>query len=182
MHNVSRVGLSLVAALCIFAGPALAGEEAKAEKMNGEGEDAGMPGHIMVTPDQIEWGEVASLPAGAKATVLEGDPAEEGPFTLRIQFPPNYTVPAHIHPGTERVTVLEGIMYLAVGEHLDREHAKTFGPGALVVMDAGLPMIAYTGDESLVIQLNGQGPWGIDYLNPEEDPRNQAAATTESDE
>jgi hypothetical protein len=31
---------------------------------------------------------------------------------------------------------------------------------------------AYT-DEETVIQLNSTGPWSLDYVNPDEDPRNQ---------
>jgi hypothetical protein len=32
-------------------------------------------------------------------------------------------------------------------------------------------MFAFTKDEETVVQLNGIGPWGIEYLNPDEDPR-----------
>jgi hypothetical protein len=32
-------------------------------------------------------------------------------------------------------------------------------------------MFAYTTDEEAVLQLHGTGPWGIDYLHPEEDPK-----------
>lgn len=33
-------------------------------------------------------------------------------------------------------------------------------------------MFGYT-EEQTVIQVHGTGPWGIQYLNPEDDPRKQ---------
>lgn len=172
MKRLSTALVTFAAAVPLIVVPAFANGE-KGE--HGEKKEKDAPGHVMVTPDELEWSDAGSLPEGAKVAVLEGDPSAEGPFTLRIKMPPNYTIPAHTHPGTERVTVLDGTLDLAVGEHLDREHAKSFGPGALVVMDPGLPMIGYSGDEPLVIQLNGEGPWGIDYLDPEDDPRTGAS-------
>lgn len=38
-------------------------------------------------------------------------------------------------------------------------------------MAPGEPMFGYTEGET-IIQLHGTGPWGIEYLNPEDDPRN----------
>lgn len=128
-------------------------------------------GHLMVTPDQLEWGPVGSMPPGATAAVLEGDPGNAKDFTMRIRFPANYVIPVHTHPAVERVTVLEGTLYFAVGDTFDRAAAQAFGPGALAVMDVGVPMYGFTGDEPAVIQLNGRGPWGIEYVNPEDDPR-----------
>jgi len=66
----------------------------------------------------------AALPAGARMTVLEGDPTKEGPFVVRFQFPDGYHVPPHTHPKTERLTVISGTLYLATGEALDRSSAK----------------------------------------------------------
>ena len=38
--------------------------------------------------ESIEWkAGPAALPPGAKMAVLEGDPAKEGPFVVRFQFP-----------------------------------------------------------------------------------------------
>lgn len=128
-------------------------------------------GHLMVTPDELEWGPVGSMPAGATAAVLEGDPSKAEDFTMRIRFPANYVIPVHTHPAVERVTVLEGTLYFAIGDTFDRTAAQAFGPGALAVMGVGVPMYGYTGDEPAVIQLNGRGPWGIEYVNPEDDPR-----------
>jgi hypothetical protein len=131
------------------------------------------PGHLMVAPDNVEWGPVGSLPPGAQLAVLEGDPSQEGAFTMRLHLPANYDIPVHTHPAVERVTVLSGTFYAGIGDTFDRDAAHALGPGGLAVMEIGLPMYAYTGDEPVVIQLNGVGPWGIEYVNPADDPRKQ---------
>jgi len=78
-------------------------------------------GHILATPDTLEWQDgPPTLPPGAQVVVLEGDPAEEGPLTLRLKFPANYEVPAHTHPALEHITVLEGTFNFGMGDALDR--------------------------------------------------------------
>ena len=54
----------------------------------------------------------------------------------------------------------------------DRSKTKAFPAGSLLVMPTGMPMYAFCEKET-VIQLNGVGPWGIFYLNPEDDPQKQ---------
>ena len=154
MRNAFAV---LLMAAVSVAGPAVAGEHP--------------PGHLTVSPDAIEWSPVGSLPPGAEAAVLEGDPAKAEPFTMRIKFPANYVVPVHTHPAVERVTVLEGTLHLGIGETFDRDAAMALPEGGLAVMDSGVAMYGFTADEGAVIQLNGEGPWGIDYLDPSQDPR-----------
>lgn len=133
------------------------------------------PEHLMVMPDQLDWQPVASMAPGARVAVLEGDPSQEGPFTMRLHLPANYVIAVHTHPATERVTVLSGTFYLGLGETFDRERVHALPAGGLAVMESGLPMYAYTGDEPVVVQLNGEGPWGITYLDPADDPRRQQA-------
>lgn len=151
------VTVAAAALLCGIGGTAAGQEEA--------------PAHVMVTPDDLDWQPVPSLPEGARGAVLEGNPAEEGPFTMRLSLPPGYTIPVHTHPVTERLTVLSGTFHVGLGETIDREAAHALPAGTLAVMDSGIAMYGFTGDEPTVIQLNGDGPWGITYLDPGDDPR-----------
>lgn len=153
----------LTAIVVLAAVPSVADEEQRARTQTHE--------HVTVLPSEIEWSDVGSLPPGATAAVIEGNPAEPAPFTMRLRFPANYIIPAHTHPSTERVTVLSGTLYLATGNVLTRETAVAFPEGSLTVMPPGMKMWGYTADEPVVIQLHGIGPWGIEYLNPEDDPR-----------
>jgi quercetin dioxygenase-like cupin family protein len=123
-------------------------------------------------PTTIEWkAGPAALPPGAKMAVLEGDPTKEGPFVVRFQFPAGYHVAAHTHPKTERVTVISGTLYLAAGEALDRNSAKSLPAGSFGFWPAGMKHTAWSEGET-VIQLHGIGPWQINYVNPADDPRN----------
>jgi quercetin dioxygenase-like cupin family protein len=124
------------------------------------------------SPEKIEWKPgPPSLPAGAKASVLEGDPGKDGPFVMRLEFPASYRIPPHTHPKTERVTIISGTMFLAMGENLDRRTAKTLPVGTYAFWPAGMKHTAWF-DSPTVIQLHGIGPWQINYLNPADDPRN----------
>jgi hypothetical protein len=65
------------------------------------------PHHTVVPADAVTWGPAPpSLPPGAQAAVLLGSPAKEGPFVLRLKFPPGYIVPPHRHTKDEMVTVI----------------------------------------------------------------------------
>jgi quercetin dioxygenase-like cupin family protein len=124
------------------------------------------------SPETIEWkAGPPALPDGAKMAVLEGDPAKEGPFVMRLQAPDGYHIPPHTHPKTERVTVISGTMFLAMGEDLDRSAAKTLAAGTYGFWPAGMKHTAWF-DAGTVIQIHGIGPWQIKYLNPADDPRN----------
>jgi hypothetical protein len=75
--------------------------------------------HIMVSPADLKWADVPSLPPGAKIAVIEGPPTEAVPFTFRLKFPANYKIPAHWHPAIEHVTVISGSLNLGMGDKLE---------------------------------------------------------------
>jgi hypothetical protein len=126
--------------------------------------------HRILTPGDLKWVDISSLPPGAKLAVIEGPLNEAVPFTFRLRFPANYEVPAHWHPAVERVTVISGTVNMGVGDKLDREKTKPLGPGSMAIMQPKTNHFVWTKEEA-VVQLNGVGPWGITYVNPADDPR-----------
>lgn len=127
-------------------------------------------GHRMIEAKDLKWADVPSLPAGAKIAVIEGPMNEAVPFTVRLRFPENYRIPAHVHPAAERVTVLSGVFYMGLGDRLDAAKAMPLGVGGVMIMEPNTPHFALTREET-VVQLHGTGPWGITYINPADDPR-----------
>ncbi|WP_165660965.1 cupin domain-containing protein [Oceanimonas sp. MB9] len=127
-------------------------------------------GHQMITPSDLKWNDVPSLPPGAKIAVLEGPMNEAVPFTARLKFPANYSLPAHMHPAVERVTVLSGTFHMGMGDKLDPQKTSALGPGSLMIIQPNTNHFAWTNEE-VIVQLNGMGPWGITYINPADDPR-----------
>ena len=112
----------------------------------------------------------ASLPSGAKAAVIEGDPSKSGLFTMRLMFPAGYSVPPHFHSQIEHLTVISGKIHLGMGEKFDKAAGRELSAGDFVFMPVGMRHFAWTDGET-VIQLHGQGPWTITYVTPQDDPR-----------
>lgn len=133
--------------------------------------DEGPPEPLMFQPEDVEWADgPASLEDGAEYAVLEGDPGQEQVFTMRIRMPDGFRINPHTHPGVERVTVLSGTFHLGHGEEFDRGEADALGPGSHFSLPPGHAHFAEMEGET-VIQLTSIGPWEIEYINPEDDPR-----------
>ena len=126
--------------------------------------------HVMITPSDLKWSDVPSLPPGAKMAVIEGPMNEAVPFTVRIRFPADYKLPAHWHPAVERVTVLSGTFHMGVGDKFDSQKTTPLVSGSIAIMQPKTNHFAWTKEET-VVQLNGVGPWGVTYVNPKDDPR-----------
>ena len=121
--------------------------------------------------DKLVWKDgPGSLAKGAQFAVLEGDPAKDGPFVMRIKLPDGFQIKPHTHPKTERVTVISGTFLLAMGDQLERSAAKPLKAGAYGYWPAGMKHTAWAQGETIV-QLHGVGPWIITYVNPADDPR-----------
>jgi quercetin dioxygenase-like cupin family protein len=123
--------------------------------------------------DRIKWQQgPPSLPKGATIAVLEGDPTKEGPFVFRVKVPDGYRIPPHTHPKTERVTVLSGTFHIGMGDRFDEKAGKAMPAGTYGHWPAGMKHFVWVEGET-VLQFHGTGPWSIQYVNPEDDPRNQ---------
>ncbi|UUZ74340.1 cupin domain-containing protein [Polaromonas sp. P1(28)-13] len=126
--------------------------------------------HTMVAPDEMKWTDVSSLPPGAKLALLEGPLSEAVPFTFRLKFPANYQIPAHWHPAIEHVTVISGTFNMGTGDKLDKSKTMALSAGGVAIMQPKTNHFGWTKDETIV-QVHGVGPWGINYVNPADDPR-----------
>lgn len=135
--------------------------------------NAAEPHHTVVLPDSAKWGPAPpSLPPGAQATVLAGNPGVAGPFILRLKLPSGYTIPPHRHPTDERVTVISGAVNVGAGEKLDRTAGQTLPPAGFVNLPAGMAHYAWVNAET-VLQVNSTGPFEVIYVNAADDPRKQ---------
>lgn len=127
--------------------------------------------HVVVPAGTVEWGPgPASLDAGAEAAVLYGDPSNEGLFVLRLKLPDGFHIAPHSHPRPEIVTVISGTFRLGTGANPDRAATEPLAAGSFFGFEPGMTHYAYAEGET-VIQLNSTGPWDIEYVNSEDDPR-----------
>lgn len=127
--------------------------------------------HKMVSAQEIKWGPAPpSIPAGAQAAVLYGDPGKDGLFSLRLKLPKGYALAPHTHPKPEIVTVISGTFRLGMGEKADKSKGRALQAGSFFALSPGLAHFAFA-EEETVIQLNSTGPWSLTYVNPADDPR-----------
>ena len=124
----------------------------------------------VATPDAIKWGPAPPVFAkGMQFAVISGDPYGSGLYVVREKMPAGYAFPAHNHPGTENFTVISGTFNIGMGDQLDKKHAQTLKAGAFLSMPAKMNHYAWA-SSATVVQLHGQGPLAITYVNPADDP------------
>ncbi len=126
---------------------------------------------LMPGAASVQWQPgPASLPKGTQLVVLAGDPGKPGPFVLRVKFPPNTMVAPHTHATAENLTVLTGDFYHEMGATLDKARGDLMQAGGFVYLPANMPHSVWTADTESIVQVTGTGPFGLNYVNPADDP------------
>jgi quercetin dioxygenase-like cupin family protein len=130
---------------------------------------AGAAGAQVNTTD-LKWGPApAVFPKGAQMAVLHGDPTKAGLFVIRLKIPAGYKIPAHNHPTDEIVTVISGDMSLGMGDKLNMAKSAHLRAGGFAVAPAHMNHYAWS-KAGGVVQVGAQGPFGMTYVNPADDP------------
>jgi quercetin dioxygenase-like cupin family protein len=124
--------------------------------------------HILLTPADLKWGPAPALP-GAQIAVLGGDPSQAGFFTMRLKFPDGAKIPAHWHPTDENITVLQGLFRAGMGDAFKETDLHDFPTGSFILMPKEVHHFA-TAKGEVIVQIDGQGPFVINYVNPNDDP------------
>lgn len=167
MYSARHGGLTLTLAMLVAAAGLTPTSTAAQQPASGHDQ-----GQMHLYPlSELKWGNgPGSLPAGAQFVVLEGDPAKEGLFTMRLRLPDGYQIPPHYHSGVEHVTVIAGTFHVGVGEKFDKAATTPMAAGTFGYWLPPMRHFAWAQGET-VLQLHGIGPWTITYVNPADDPR-----------
>jgi Domain of unknown function (DUF4437) len=129
---------------------------------------------LFINPGDLKWGAAPpALPKGAKISVLYGDPFKSGPFVVRLMAPAGYRIPPHWHSQIENLTVISGVLNLGEGDQLDKAHAHALKAGGYHYLPAKAHHYAFTSVPT-VIQIHGEGPFDIVYINDKDDPQKAA--------
>jgi|ERR1700728_1757584 hypothetical protein len=132
--------------------------------------DAGMI--LVPNAKSVQWiAAPPSLPISAKISMLAGDPAQPGPFTLRLELPAKTIIAPHTHSKLEGVTILSGEIYHETGEKLDKSKGSLLTTGGFISLPAEMAHSLWT-VKTTIIQVTGTGPFDLHYINPADDPRN----------
>ena len=123
-----------------------------------------------VNSADLKWGPApAVFPKGVQMAVLSGDPAKAGQFVIRLKMPADYKIPAHHHPTDEYVTVVSGDLGLGMGDKLDPAKSASLTAGGFAVAPKGMSHYAFS-KAGAVVQVSAEGPFGMTYVNPQDDP------------
>ena len=119
----------------------------------------------------IEWGAPPPVLAkGAKFAVLQGDPGKPGPYVVRLSAPAGYRVLPHWHSQAENVTVISGAVMIGMGDTWDPKALKAQKSGSFGSIPAKTNHFAMF-KVPTVIQIHGDGPFDLNYVNPADDPQ-----------
>ena len=125
---------------------------------------------IVVTPDQLNWIDNPTI-QGGKIAVLTGDPTKAETVVMRVKFPANRRQPPHSHPHAEIVTLLSGSLGYGEGESFDTSKGQIGGAGTFAIVPANQAHFVWTENEEAIAQVQFVGPFSINYVDPEDDPR-----------
>lgn len=126
-------------------------------------------GHAVVAPEQLVW---KPLIPGAEVAVVFGDLDKKGGlYVIRIRSKGEVKVPPHWHATDEHITVLEGSFWIGSGKQFDASKLQEMKVGAHAVMPAGVRHFSLTNSDN-VIELFGEAPFVVNFVNPVDDPRN----------
>jgi quercetin dioxygenase-like cupin family protein len=122
----------------------------------------------------IKWKPWPTLPDGAQLSVLLGEPDEAAPFAIRMRVRPGTRIMPHRHPADYLCIVMSGDFYTGVGEEFDAGKLVAYPPGTSTVLMKGPPYFHRADSDACIIQITAMGPFHLDYVNPEDDPRPRA--------
>ena len=117
----------------------------------------------MVTPDKLSWNPIQpeGFDPGLELAVVRGNPnGTTGTYVARLKLPNGYKFPAHWHPMTENVTVLEGEFSLGMGKKPDDSKLMTYPAGSYLYLPAHNVHFGQVRGTT-VLQLTGSAPFKI---------------------
>ncbi len=129
--------------------------------------------------DPIKWEPAPpSLPAGATAAILAGNPSQAGELCIiRVKGPNGYRIMPHTHPTDEHITVLKGTLLVGMGEKWDDAAMKAIATGGYgATPKETAHYVQFRGET--IVEVVGIGPLTIKYINPDDDPSLKKAPTT----
>ncbi len=123
------------------------------------------PEFVQVLPQDVQWKPHPIVP-GAQIAVLLGNPSVEGPYAVRMRFPPNSRVQPHTHPEARSYTVLSGEWKLGFGERFDEAELRSYPAGSLYRLPSGVTHFQASGAMETIIQIQGRGPSATTFVKP----------------
>lgn len=129
---------------------------------------------IIADAGAVVWKQAPDIfPAGIKIACLYGDLTKHEPFTLRVMMPPHSVIPLHTHNLDEMLTVLSGNLDHYTGTGTKKSAPHPLAAGAFVHLPVNMAHALQAGDQPVVLQVSGVGPFEMTYVDLKDDPRHK---------
>jgi hypothetical protein len=79
----------------------------------------------------------------------------------------------HKHPEDRVYTVISGVFYIGLGDQFDADKLQAYPPGSVIVLPGNTPHFHWARSGEYVSQVTAIGPLGLEYLDQNDDPRQQ---------
>jgi quercetin dioxygenase-like cupin family protein len=90
---------------------------------------------------------------------------------IRVKVPGGVKLMPHKHPEDRIYTVISGIFYIGRGLEFDADKLEAYPPGSVIVLPGNSPHFHWAKSGEYVTQVTAIGPLGMEYINPNDDPR-----------
>ncbi len=125
-----------------------------------------------ILPEDVDWEPFAVFPPPVRLGVVVGNPAEPGPYLVRVKVPAGVKLMPHRHSEDRVYTVISGVFYIGLGDQFDDNNLVAYPPGSVVVLPGGTAHFHWAKSGQYITQVTAIGPLGFEYVDPKDDPRN----------
>ncbi|MBG0795210.1 cupin domain-containing protein [Methylocystis sp. H62] len=126
-----------------------------------------------ILPEDIDWKPFPGFPPQARLAVLVGDPAQAGPYLIRVRVPSGVKLMPHRHPEDRVYTVMSGVFYIGLGDRFDGEKVNAYPPGSVIILPGDTAHFHWAKSGEYVTQVTAMGPLGLEYMDANDDPRSK---------
>ena len=124
-----------------------------------------------ILPEHLDWRPFPAFPPSVRLAVVVGQPAQPGPYVIRVKVPHDVKLMPHTHPEDRVYTVLSGVFYVGLGNEFNPDSLEAYPPGTVLVLPGNMPHFHWARSGEYISQITAMGPLGIEYVEPTDDPR-----------
>ena len=122
-----------------------------------------------ILPEDINWKPFPAFPASVRLAVVVGQPTSPGMYVIRVKVPAGVKLMPHKHPEDRIYTVMSGIFYIGLGDQFEGDKLQAYC--SVIVLPGNTSHFHWAKSGEYVSQVTANGPLGIEYVNPADDPR-----------
>jgi quercetin dioxygenase-like cupin family protein len=130
-----------------------------------------------ILPEDIAWKPFPAFPPSARLAVLVGEPAQAGPYVIRVKLPSGEKLMPHRHPEDRIYTVMSGVFYIGLGDQFDSDKVTAYPPGSVIVLPGDTWHFHWAKSGDYITQVTAIGPLGLEYKDAKDDPRTRLTRT-----